>query len=128
MNASSTAGSRWRTLPRPGRAAACRHQAADWARRRGEHREQEWAVAQELLAAVRCFLESFGDREVAKMTLAQVSHAFQISPRIGRQALSGAAGPDEPALAPLQVELAAALNWAYAQPPPGEPGAPLPYP
>ncbi len=92
-------------------------QSADWARRTAEYREQEWAVAQKLHATVQCFLESFGDRDVEKMTLAQVARALQISSRIARQALSGDTGPQEPVLAPLQMELAAALNKAYAQPP-----------
>ena len=58
--------------------AAARRQAADWSRRTSEYREQEWATVQKLLTAAQCFLESFGDREVEKMTLAQVSSALQI--------------------------------------------------
>jgi hypothetical protein len=98
-------------------AAARRQQAADWSARTSAYREQEWATAQKLLTAAQCYLESFGDREVEKMTLAQVSRALQISSRIARQALRGASGPEEPTLAPLQIELAAALKRAYAQPP-----------
>ena len=89
-------------------------QAAEWARRTAEQREQEWAAAQKLRAAAQCFLESFGDRELANMSLAQVSRALAISSRLARLALSGATGPEEPVLAPLQLELAAALNRAYA--------------
>ena len=81
-------------------AAARRQQAADWARRTSEYREQEWDAAQKLLTAAQCFLESFGDRDVEKMTLAQVSRALQISSRIARQALSGATGPEEPCPGP----------------------------
>lgn len=105
-------------------AAARRQQAADWSRRTSEYREQEWATSQKLLTAVQCFLESFGDREVEKMTLAQVSRALQVSSRIARQALSGANGPEEPTLAPLQMELAASLKRAYTLPPapPANPG------
>jgi hypothetical protein len=92
-------------------------QAVDWARRSSEYREQEWAAAHKLLGAVQCFLESFGDRDLERMTLSQVSRALQISSHIARQALGGAGGPDEgPVLAPLQLELAAALKKAYAQP------------
>jgi hypothetical protein len=112
-------------------AAARRQQATDWARRTSEHREQEWATAQKLLAAVHCFLESFGDREVEKMTLAQVSRALQISSRIARQALSGTSGPETPTLAPLQMELASSLKRAYTLPPipSAAPGAnPIPEP
>jgi hypothetical protein len=92
-------------------------QAADWARRSSDYREQEWAAAQKLLGAVQCFLESFGDRDLEKMTLAQVSRALQISSHIARQALRGAGGPEGPVLAPLQLELAAALKKAYGQAP-----------
>jgi hypothetical protein len=99
-------------------AAARRQQTADWARRTNEQREREWAAAQKLLAAAQCFLESFGDREVEKMNHGQVSRALQVSSRMARLALSGATGPEEPSLAPLQMELAAALKKAYAQPPP----------
>jgi hypothetical protein len=99
-------------------AASRAQQTADWARRTSEYREQEWVAAQKLLGAVQCFLESFGDRDVEKMTLAQVSRALQISSRIARQALRGSSVPDEPVLAPVQVELTAALDKAYAQPPP----------
>ncbi len=99
-------------------AAWRRQQAADWARRTGEQREREWAASQKLLDAAHCFLESFGDREVEKMTLAQVSRALQISSRMARLALSGNPGPEEPSLAPLQLELAAALKKAYSQPAP----------
>lgn len=97
-------------------AALQREHAADWARRTREFREHEWAAGQKLLAAVLCFLDSFGDREVEKMTLAQVSRALQISSRISWQALRGDPAPEEPAPASLQDELAAALKKAYGQP------------
>ncbi|MCX6902381.1 MAG: hypothetical protein NTW03_02640 [Verrucomicrobia bacterium] len=97
-------------------AAARRQHAADWSRRGTECREQEWAAAQKLLTVAQCFLENVGDREVEKMTLAQVSRALAISSRISRQALGGADGPEESLLSPVQMELAAALKRAYAQP------------
>ena len=100
--------------------------AADWARRTKNYREHEWDTAQKLLGAVQCFLESFGDRDVEKMTLAQVSRAFAISSRIARQALSGAAVPEGPVRVPLQAELSAALKKAYATPTEVGPGSPLP--
>ena len=98
-------------------AVARREHAADWARRTSDYREQEWAAVQKLLAATQCFLDSFGDRERRKMTLAQVSHALQISSRIARLSLSGSTGPEKPSLTQIQIELAAALNKAYAIPP-----------
>jgi hypothetical protein len=97
-------------------AATCRKTAADWTRRTSEYREQEWDAAQKLLGAAQCFLESFGERDVERMTLAQVSRALQIASRIARQALSGGTMAEEPALAPLQAELAAALDKAYGLP------------
>ena len=96
--------------------AVRRQQAAEWSRRSGEFREQEWIAAQKLLAAVQCFLESFGDREVEKMTLAQVSRALQISSRIARQALTAATASEEPASTPLPLEFTAALERAYGKP------------
>ncbi|MEI8291539.1 MAG: hypothetical protein WCH99_18875, partial [Verrucomicrobiota bacterium] len=90
--------------------------AADWARRGSEFREVEWAAGQKLLGAVLCFLENFGDREVEKMSLAQVSRALQISTRVSRSALSGELLPDESAPSALESALAAALQKAYGQP------------
>jgi len=95
-------------------AALCAQQAVDWARRSSEYREQEWAAAHQLLGAVQCFLASFGDRDLEKMTLSQVSRALQISSLVARQAMRGAGGPEAgPVLAPLQLELTAALKKAY---------------
>jgi hypothetical protein len=96
--------------------AACREEAADWARRTREYREQEWDTVQKLRLVAQCFLESVGDQEIEKMTLAQVSRAIAISSRIARQVLSGGYGPEELPLAPAQMELLAALKKAYAQP------------
>jgi hypothetical protein len=105
-------------------AALARSSATDWARRGREFREHEWVAGQKLLGAVLCFLENFGDREVEKMTLAQVSRALQISTRVSRSALSGELFPDESAPSALEAVLAAALQKAYGQPfapPVGEP-------
>ena len=98
--------------------------AADWARRMREYRENEWAAGQKLHAAVLCYLENFGDREVEKMTLSQVSRALQISSRISRQALSGGHVPADPAPSAVESALAAALQKAYGPPatPAGEQG------
>jgi len=108
-------------------AAVRGQQAADWARRLDEYREQEWAAAQKLLTAVVCYLENIGDRAVERMTLGQASRALQITSRLARLALSGAQTPDEPALAPIQTELLAALEKAYGQPatPPGPIAVPV---
>ena len=97
-------------------AARVQSSVADWARRAREFREHEWAASQKLLGAVLCFLENFGDREVEKMTLAQVSRALQISTRISQSALTGELLPDESAPSALESALAAALQKAYGQP------------
>jgi len=100
--------------------------AADWARRTSQYREQEWAASQKLLTAVLCFLESFGDREVEKMTLGQVSRALQISTCISRQALRGDHAHEDPGPTSLQTELLAALKKAYRQPASVAPPEPSP--
>jgi len=92
-----------------------RQDADAWARRTREFRDQEWVAGQKLLAAVLCFLETFGDREVEKMNLGQVSRALQIFTRISRQALRGDLAADELAPTPHQTELLAALKKAYGQ-------------
>jgi hypothetical protein len=93
--------------------------SADWSERVNEFREQEWLASQKLLAAARCFLESYGEEQLQKMTLAQVSRAVDISSRIGRLALNGSSAPEQPtAMSPLQTELAAALKRIYDPPPP----------
>jgi hypothetical protein len=100
---------------------AQRQQAADWAKRVNEFREQEWNASQKLLGAARCFLESYGEEQLQKMTLAQVSRAVDISSRIGRLALNGSSSPDQqPAMSPAQTEIAALLKRMY------EPTLPLP--
>ena len=100
-----------------------RKEAADWARRSNAFREQEWVATQKLLAAAQCFLETYGDREVAHMSLGQVSRTVQIALSLGRQTLTGAMGNQEPSITPLQAELTAALKRAYGQTAPA-PAAP----
>ncbi len=93
--------------------------AADWALRLRQFREQEWDAALKLLAAARCFLESYDDTALEKMTLAQVSRALTISSKIARSALAGAELPAAPApsLAPIQQQLLEAAQRLYSQPP-----------
>ena len=87
---------------------------ADWTRRVQEFRQQKWESGQKLLAAAACFLEAFGDRELEKMTLAQVSRAIHIGTRVTGEALRGDATVSEPPASPLQDELLALLQRAYA--------------
>jgi len=97
-------------------AESCRKLAADWARRDGKFREEEWSAAQKLLTAAQCYLENLGEREVEKMSLAQVSRAILIATRISRDALRSNPLPEETALSPIQEELTAALRIAYGRP------------
>ena len=97
--------------------------AADWSRRSGECREQAWLAAQKLQAAALCFLETFGDREVEKMSLAHVSRALQIAAQLSRQALPDAPVADAAAPSALESALAAALQKAYAPADPADPPA-----
>jgi hypothetical protein len=101
-------------------AEAERHarQAADWAARLNRFREQEWDAAQKLLLAAQCFLESFGEEDLHKMTLAQVSRALSISSRIGRSALAGAELPPDAtsALSPIQQQIIDHIHRGYDKP------------
>ena len=97
--------------------AVHREHAEEWARRTRECREQEWETAQRLRAAAQCFLETVGDSQLEKMTLAQASRALQIAARLARQALSDAALPETTVHAPIQLEMEAALQKAYGAAP-----------
>ncbi len=89
-------------------------QAADWHRRLDLFREQEWDAAQKLIVAAQCFLESFGDDDLHRMNLAQVSRALKISSVIARSAIAGAELPASPdAESPLQQQLLNAVKRLY---------------
>jgi hypothetical protein len=92
--------------------------AADWSERLNRFREQEWDAAQKLLAAAQCFLESFGDEDLSKMTLAQVSRALRISSDMARSSISGLEVPvaSEPAMSPIQQQMLDALKRLSGRP------------
>ncbi len=96
---------------------AHRKNAAQWADRLNRFREQEWDASQKLLAAAQCFLENFGDEDLQKMTLAQVSRALRISSDIGRLSLAGAELPasSEPEISPLQQQMLDAVKRVYGE-------------
>ena len=120
--------------------AAEKEAAADLLQRLETFREQEWDAAQKLLSAARCYLETFGDEDLSRMTLAQVSRALRISSQIGRLALAGAEPPPTPEAAtssPIQQQLLDSLarlsahnniqrNGSGAQRHPDESGNPQP--
>ena len=100
------------------RAELQRQSDQQWAARLDQIREQEWDVSQKLLAAARCFLESFGDDTLATMTLGQVSRALNLSSTIARRALLGAevaetAETAEPAGSPHNKAFEEALKRVY---------------
>ncbi len=98
---------------------AARKAAADWAKRTAEYREQEWEDAQKLLNVVRCCLENFGDRDLEKFRISELSRALSIGSKMSRSALqSPTTDDDRPALSPIQNELLAALNKICPPPPP----------
>src|SRR5262245_22483284 len=86
--------------------------AAGWAERLNRFREQEWDAAQKLLSVAQCFLESFGDEQLARMTLTQVSRALSISSSVARSAIAGAELPPGagPVLSPAQQQMLDALK------------------
>jgi len=106
-------------------AARALRSAADWNRRLHDFRELEWAVAQQLIVAAQCFLESFGEEELRRMTLAEVSRVLKISSALARSALAGAALPEpsDPGLSPLQQQLLAGVTRVYGQSPPSSPSS-----
>ncbi|MEI8291614.1 MAG: hypothetical protein WCH99_19270 [Verrucomicrobiota bacterium] len=91
-------------------------QAAAWARRTHECRQQEWEAAQKLRAVAQCFLETVGEPQIEKITLAQASRALQVAARLARQALSDAALPDTAVHVPIQLEIESALKKAFGSP------------
>jgi len=104
-------------------------QAADWNRRLVALREQEWDAALKLNAVAQCFLETCGEDDVRRMTLAQVSRAVKISSSVARSAITGAELPasSETGLSPLQQQLLAGLTRIYgSSEPAASPLAPRP--
>jgi hypothetical protein len=103
------------------------HHTTDWAKRLDRLREKEWEVAQQLRVAAQCFLESFGDEEVRRMTLAQAGRALRIASQLSRCALAGADLPPSPdaARSTAHQQFLDAIQRAYSQPAPNrEPATP----
>lgn len=107
-------------------AASRREQAADWVRRNSEFRAQQWALAQKLQNAALCYLDVFGDQEVQKMTLAQVSRAIQVSSKLALDALNAAAITEASAPSTTDCEMMAALERAYGRLPQDKPESSTP--
>ena len=103
-----------------------RQQIADWNRRLDQFREQEWEASQKLIAAAHCFLETFGEEDLRRMTLTQVARALKVSSTMARSALTGAELPAAavPELSPLQQQLLAGVSRVYGVTPPASPAEP----
>ncbi len=98
--------------------ALTRTKSAQWVKRREEHRDEEWALRAELIAASREALKPF--RERGKLaTLGDIARAIDLASKLGRLA-SGMAtdrtevtGEDG---GPIQVDLEMALRKIYREP------------
>lgn len=108
-------GSHLAKVERQAAEALARLNGVDWAKRQKEHREEEWMLRTELIAAGRKVLEKFkeGNRGA---TLGDVARALDIASKLGRLA-SGLAtdktevtGEDG---GPIRVEFEAALKKIY---------------
>ena len=95
--------------------ALARTSAAQWLTRREDHRQDEWQIRSELIAAGRKVLKRFTEGDKGA-TLGDVARALDLASKLGRLA-SGLAtdhtevtGPDG---GPVQIELTAALNKIY---------------
>ncbi len=95
--------------------ALARTNAARWLTRREEHRQEEWVIRSELIAAGRKVLKRFTE-DGKGATLGDVARALDLASKLGRLAsgmatdhteLTGADG------GPIQIELTAALNKIY---------------
>jgi hypothetical protein len=97
-----------------------RQQLADWNRRLDQFREQEWEASQKLIAAAHCFLETFGEEDLRRMTLTQVARALKVSSAMARSALTGAelSASAVSELSPLQQQLLAGVSRVYGATPP----------
>lgn len=96
-----------------------RQQLADWNRRLSQFREQEWEAAQKLIVAAHCFLESFGEDDLRRMTLSQAARALKVSSAMARSALTGSEFPADVAseLSPIQQQLLAGVSRVYGDSP-----------
>jgi hypothetical protein len=98
------------------RADILRQSDEEWASRLEHLRQQEWEVAQKLLGAARCFLESFGEDDLTRMTLAHVSRALNLSSTIARRAVLGVDPPDamaDPELPRVPTEALNSIRRVY---------------
>lgn len=101
--------------------ALTRGKAAQWVTRREEHRDDEWALRAELIAASRKVLRRFTE-ENRGATLGDVARALELASKLGRLATGMATDRSEitgDEGGPIQIEFEVALRKAYGGPAPG---------
>jgi hypothetical protein len=95
-----------------------RSKAADWLKRQEEHRDEEWKLRGELVAASREALKRFYERGKGA-TLGDIARALDLASKLGR--LASGLATDKTELTgedggPIRIELSAALNKIYGEP------------
>lgn len=87
-----------------------------WSARADQLRQQEWEMAQKLLAISRALLRRISTRDEFKASLAEISRMLDLASRLGRlatglatdhQQLSGPAGN------PIPIDITVALDRIY---------------
>jgi hypothetical protein len=115
-------GTHFAVVEREATEALVRGKAATWLKRHEEHRDEEWAMRGELMAAGRKVLKKFMD-EGRGATLGDVARALDLASKLGRLAagmptevkeITGEGG------GPIRVEVSVALEKIYGAPLPGE--------
>lgn len=97
--------------------ALARGKAAEWLTRQEEHRDEEWALRGELIAAGREALKRFYERGKGA-TLGDVARLLELASKLGRLAAGMATDKTEVTGedgGPIRVELSAALDKVYGQ-------------
>jgi hypothetical protein len=103
------------TVEREATEALARGKSAQWLKRQEEHRDEEWALRGELIAAGRKVLKRFTE-DGKGATLGDVARALDLASRLGR--LASGMATDKTEITgedggPIRVELSAALNKIY---------------
>ena len=103
------------TVEREATEALARGKSAQWLKRQEEHRDEEWALRGELIAAGRKVLKRFTE-DGRGATLGDVARALELASRLGR--LASGMATDKTEITgedggPIRVELSAALSKIY---------------
>jgi hypothetical protein len=108
-------GAHLAVIEREATEALTRGKAAQWLKRQEEHRDEEWALRGELVAAGRKVLKRFTE-DGRGATLGDVARALDLASKLGRLATGMATDKTEITGedgGPIRVELTAALEKVY---------------